>query len=309
MPELPEVERLRRSLEPHLLNRFIRGVWVFRKDVITGIPLGFDLLHHATIDRLERRGKQLAIIATDTRAIVVHLGMSGQLFTQPGAGPPDTTPETGTTHVHLAWQVEDPATGTLERLLFRDPRRFGGVWTFRNAALIARDLWKPLGPDALDTTPDHLARAARGSRRAVKALLLDQAVLAGVGNIYADESLHRANIDPRRRAGTLRPHEWATLASAIVTTLHAAINAGGSTLRDYRDADNLPGGYTQSHAVYGRAGLPCPRCSAPLAHTTIAQRTTTWCRACQPRSGPKPASNPAPLTASRSPRRAHTPPA
>lgn len=282
MPELPEVERVRRSLEPHLVGSLIQGVWVFRQDIIVPGPGGartaYDLLNASRVAEIRRHGKQLAIVAEDRRAVCVHLGMTGQLFVQPGRSAVD-----GQEHRHAAWGLEPVGA----RLIFRDPRRFGGLWTFRNV----RDLeerWRALGPDALDITGTqlhsglHPAATSHPTRRAIKAALLDQGLLAGVGNIYADEALFAARIHPRRPAGKLTAAECERLADELRAVFARALQAGGSTLRDFVDGDGQPGRYGLQHAVYGRGGDPCPNCRATLKAITLAQRTTVFCPACQP---------------------------
>jgi formamidopyrimidine-DNA glycosylase len=164
--------------------------------------------------------------------------------------------------------------------LFRDPRRFGGLWSFPSQdALQTR--WSTLGPDALSITTKQLAEAIANSRRHIKAALLDQAVLAGVGNIYADESLFLASIRPKRLAKALKASEIAALAAAIRQTLANSIATGGSTLRDYRDANGQAGSSQLTHAVYGRAGDLCIRCGSGLKSAQVSQRTTVWCPHCQ----------------------------
>jgi formamidopyrimidine-DNA glycosylase len=164
---------------------------------------------------------------------------------------------------------------------FRDPRRFGGLSAWPSFESVVRAWDDTLGPDALDIDAGRL-RAALAGRRSVKAALLDQRAIAGVGNIYADESLHRAGIDPRMRCTRLREHDVKALASAIQSVLGDAVRRGGSTLRDHRAADGSPGDAQQDHQVYGRAGLPCLRCGTPIRTCRLAGRTTAWCPRCQP---------------------------
>lgn len=300
MPELPEVECVRRSLEQGLVGRAITGVRVLRRDVITAPgdpPGGFsrsrgakwtvppepaklddrDLLVGARVERVERRGKQLALWGADVkagahgqRAVLVHLGMTGQLVLSPKPDHP---------HTHVVWTLGGQAAraGTL---VFRDARRFGGVRLAPDARAVDA-IWSLLGPDALTIDHAQLAERLAGSSRAIKATLLDQGVLAGVGNIYADEALWQAQIAPTRAAGRLADSEVGRLASAVRDVLARAIEAGGSTLRDYVDGDGNPGSYQARHSVYGRGGLACLRCGKKLASETIAQRTTVWCRGCQ----------------------------
>ncbi|MEO1008829.1 MAG: bifunctional DNA-formamidopyrimidine glycosylase/DNA-(apurinic or apyrimidinic site) lyase [Planctomycetota bacterium] len=285
MPELPEVETLRRSLEPHLVGRTVAAATLHRRDIAVAPgdpPGGFarqrtparprrlardQMLAGAVIAGLERRGKQLAIIATDGRAIRVHLGMSGQLLRAARAGrlPGD--------HVHATWRLDDGG-----RLVFRDPRRFGGLWLVDAGG---ERFDAALGPDALAIGAAELRAALDGARRPIKAALLDQRVLAGVGNIYADESLFAARIHPRAIAAALDPPRISALAAAIRRTLASAVRARGSSIRDYRDPSGEPGGFQARHRVYGRAGLACHGCGRMLASDLVAQRTTVWCPGCQ----------------------------
>lgn len=298
MPELPEIESIRRSIVPHVVGARVTTATLHRRDILVaeGDPAGGfarqrlgprhhkpvrfppeHLLEGAVITAVERRGKQLALIAqlgSGSRALVVQLGMSGQfLHRAPGQEFPDTS------HVHAEWLLMRGRRDA-GKLMFRDPRRFGGLRTFST-----NDLWThwngELGPDALTITSEQLAAAVRGSRRPVKALLLDQAALAGVGNIYADEALFDCGIRPDRLAARLKPDEIMRLADAVRKTLNRAVEAGGSTLRSYVDADGNPGTFQLQHAVYGRGGRACFKCGRTLQSGTLAQRTTVWCDGCQ----------------------------
>jgi formamidopyrimidine-DNA glycosylase len=289
VPELPEVESVRRSLLPHLRGRTITSAELRRRDILIAPgdpPGGFprqrsagkrrpspvtpaDLLVDSVVSDILRRGKQLAIIASSGRALGVQLGMSGTLELLPAREEPDR-------HTHALWTLDNSKC-----FRFHDPRRFGALRIFpTRAALDAH--WSSLGPDALTITAAQLHAGLSKSNRPIKAALLNQQVLAGVGNIYADESLHLAHINPRIRAHRLTAAHLDALAAAIRLVLSQAVDAGGSTLRDYTDADGRPGSYQSRHAVYGRGGLPCPTCSRPLATALLAQRTTVWCRDCQP---------------------------
>jgi formamidopyrimidine-DNA glycosylase len=167
------------------------------------------------------------------------------------------------------------------RLVFRDARRFGGVWTCGSIEDLRARRWGSLGPDALTIDDTVLAERVRGIRRAIKAVVLDQSVVAGVGNIYADESLFGAGIHPQEIAGDLREAAIARLGAQIRGVLGAAVEAGGSTIRDFAGPDGASGSYQERHAVYGRAGEPCVRCGETLMGITVAQRTTTFCPRCQ----------------------------
>ncbi len=291
MPELPEVETVRRTLEPRLLGRAVVTTRLHRRDmlVVPGDPPGgfsraranngrrprrvrsADLLGGGTIAELVRHGKQLALVGSSGRVVCVHLGMSGWLVWRARGVRLDQAD-----HVHAAWRLDDGS-----RLVFRDPRRFGGIWAMQSMDDLRRERWDALGPDALGVRAEQLRRGLGDSHRAIKAALLDQGVVAGVGNIYADEALFESRIDPRRPAGSLSADEAAALARAIRRVLARAVKARGSTLRDYRDGDGAPGAFQRAHSVYGRAGEPCRSCGAPLASGLLGQRTSVWCPACQ----------------------------
>jgi formamidopyrimidine-DNA glycosylase len=297
MPELPEVESIRRSLAPKIVGRRVVSVLLLRRDVVVapGDPyggfsrqrgekakgklrprrvVGADLLAGAVITDIERRGKQLVMVGAGedgaVRGVGVQLGMSGQLFHRaPGQRVPERS------HVHAVWRVEDGS-----RVVFRDPRRFGGLRVFVSREAIDEH-WSMLGPDGLTVSGEELAAGVRGSERMIKAALLDQGVVAGVGNIYADEALFAAGIRPTRRCESLKGAEIIALAVRIREVLARAVEAGGSTLRDYVDAEGNPGTYQLAHAVYGRGGQACQGCGRPLREGTVGQRTTVWCERCQ----------------------------
>ncbi len=233
------------------------------------------LLDGARVRALHRLGKQLAIEAEDGRVLVVQLGMSGQLRVEGPAYPPSPP-----THRHVEWRVERRGTPA-SRLLLRDPRRFGGVHAAASMRALQGGAWSALGPDALSVGARALRHALAG-RRAVKAVLLDQGAIAGVGNIYADEALFRARIHPATPAARVPRERMAPLAAALRTVLRAAVTAGGSSLRDYLSADGACGTAQLRHAVYGRAGEACRRCGSLLVGARLAGRTTVHCPSCQP---------------------------
>lgn len=274
MPELPEVETVRRALAP-VVGVEVTGVRVTRRDVVrddrdrrAGSLRQAHLLAGDSVKAIDRRGKQLALIGHAGRVVLIHLGMSGQVLVLTGDAPVGD-------HAHVVWSLADGS-----RVVFRDPRRFGGVWLLPDrAALDAR--WAGLGPDALAVTPHDLASALAGSARAVKTALLDQRAVAGVGNIYADESLFEARIAPTRPCRSLSEADFARLAAAVRSVMARAVLARGSTLRDYRLPDGSAGDAKAGHRVYARAGKPCPVCDMPIQRMVLGQRSTCWCPACQ----------------------------
>lgn len=286
MPELPEVEQVRRTLARHLLGRRVAAVSIYRPDFILASPAErtpHALLEGDTITELRRLGKSLALLGSSGRVVGLHLGMTGQFLVRPNPSNPPPAPNpadlSSTTHIHIAWHLTSPSTPPTT-IAFRDPRRFGEVRPLPSLAHLTA-LWAPLGPDALTITPDQLAPRLKPGKRAIKAALLDQHILAGVGNIYADEALFAARISPRKHAGRLSAADIARLCDHLRAILSRAISAGGSTLRDFVDADGAEGSYRQHHQVYGRANQPCPNCQTSLRSALIAQRTTVWCPRCQ----------------------------
>jgi formamidopyrimidine-DNA glycosylase len=277
VPELPEVEALRRSLVDRLLGRTVTAVHVARRDVIAGPSDDSALLVGRPIAELRRHGKQLALIGQPHRspygpAVCIHLGMSGSVtHTTAPTRPPRP-------HTHVTWTLDDGS-----QLRFADARRFGGLWTFPDRPTLERDRWARLGPDALRITPRKLARGLSGTSRALKAALLDQTLLAGLGNIYVDELLFRQRLHPLTPAPVVGgdPARVRRLVHTMRRLLRTAADRGGSSLRDYINGQGLAGQYQRAHRVYGRAGLPCTRCRAPLAADLVAGRTTVWCPSCQ----------------------------
>lgn len=287
MPELPEVETVRLGLIPIVGQRVV-DCDVRRRDVIRNLGStsknnragAIDpkaLMVGSTIIDITRHGKQLAIIcqnkAGHQHAVGLHLGMSGQvLLSRDHARAQEITSRA---HVHAVWTLDDGST-----IAFRDPRRFGKVVLHASLRSLEKD-WELLGPDAESISAKSLGDALSSTTRPIKAALLDQHLLAGVGNIYADEALFDAQIHPRTPANTLSSTQIKALAQSIRMILRNAIKARGSTLRDYRDANNEQGSAQLLHRVYSRSGLPCMRCKASLESCQIAQRTTCWCPVCQ----------------------------
>jgi formamidopyrimidine-DNA glycosylase len=277
MPELPEVQTVVSTLRPKVSGVRVRRVRLNRTDIVS--PGGTDLpplLEGRTITGVERRAKRIVFTIDGCDQFYVHLGMTGQLTVE-GAEAPVRT------HTHLVVELEASGVGVQglgqrQELRFRDPRRFGGVFW-----LGCESADRGLGPEPLTLTSSKLAKQLAGTRRAVKAALLDQAVIAGVGNIYADEALYLAGIHPLTPANELSGEQVARLNRAIKLTLRRAIKARGSTLRDFVDADNEPGGYRSKHQVYDRAGEACRRCKGVIERIVLTGRSTCFCPRCQPR--------------------------
>lgn len=270
MPELPEVETTRRGVAPHLVGRRIRGSTIRQAQLRWPVPCAaLAGLAGRGITDVERRAKYL-LVRTDVGTLMLHLGMSGSLRVVP-----DTTP--AATHDHLDIHLDDGAC-----LRLRDPRRFGSVHWFTGAdedhPLLAGLGPEPLG-DAFDS--DYLYERARGRRRAVKEFIMDARIVAGIGNIYATEALHRAGIHPDRAAGRISRKRYRRLVEAARTVLEAAINHGGTTLRDFTTATGAPGYFRIELAAYGRSGEPCRYCGRALRAATTGQRATVYCPRCQ----------------------------
>lgn len=275
MPELPEVESLRRSLSPLIRGKRVISVDINRPDVCKShddhIVTVLDLLQGSTIDRLLRHGKQLALVGGNGRVMCIGLGMTGAMEVQDASC-------VAAAHTHISWMLDDG-----RRMDFIDPRRFGGIGTFKDLDSLQRVRWSMLGPDALVIQSGRLSDSLRGSVRPVKAALLDQNIIAGVGNIYADETLFKSGVDPRKHAGRIDLSTWGRIVENLKVILNAAIDAGGSTIRDYRKADGSSGSAQDRHAVYGRGGEPCLNCGSSLRVGVVAGRTTVWCPVCQKR--------------------------
>lgn len=285
MPELPEVETTRRGLAPHLAGRRIEAVVLRRPDLRWPIPAEVDRLRGQRIDAVRRRAKYL-LVDTAAGSALLHLGMSGSLRVLPAAQPAGV-------HDHVDLLLEARGSALPRILRFNDPRRFGCL------------LWQPpgevhpllrgLGPEPLTPaagrdaaapgTPafdgEYLFRLSRGRRVPVKAFLMDQRVVVGVGNIYVAEALFAAGVSPMRAAGRISRERYDRIAGAVRAVLAHAIERGGTTLRDFISPDGAPGYFEQELSAYGRGGQPCPRCRRPLRHALLAQRATVWCGHCQ----------------------------
>ncbi|MDZ7751621.1 MAG: bifunctional DNA-formamidopyrimidine glycosylase/DNA-(apurinic or apyrimidinic site) lyase [Gammaproteobacteria bacterium] len=271
MPELPEVETTRRGIAPHITGRHVSAVTVRQPRLREAVPpeLARDAVGQP-VAGVERRGKYL-LLRMPLGTIIIHLGMSGSLRVLGGAVP---LPER---HDHV-----DIVFGGGPLLRLHDPRRFGIV-TWTSGDPLTHRLLARLGPEPLAAGFDghHLYLAARGRGVAVKSLLLDGTVVAGVGNIYASEALFRAGIHPGRAAARISLVRYQGLARALREVLTDAIAAGGTTLRDFVDGSGRPGYFRQRLLVYGREGEPCPGCDGPIRRVILGQRSSYYCPRCQ----------------------------
>ena len=268
MPELPEVQTVVLTLQPKVIGQTIRRVILRRDDIIT--PAGTDLvrlLRGRRVTDITRRGKRIVFLLDDGNRFYIHLGMSGRLTIElPGT---EVLP-----HTHLEFQLEK------YNVRFRDPRRFGGVWWLGRDEL--HDVG--MGPEPLVLRSTVLFRNLHRTTRAVKSALLDQTVVAGLGNIYVDEALFGAGIHPLTRGCDLTVTEVGKLNRSIKATLNRALRHRGSTLRDYRDADGTAGSFQKLHRVYDRAGKPCAKCRKAIERIVLGGRSTHFCSKCQARA-------------------------
>lgn len=274
MPELPEVETTRRGIAPHLIGRRVAAVILRRADLRWPIPREItELLPGQRIDEVERRAKYL-LLHTHAGSALLHLGMTGVLRILPPDVPPGI-------HDHVDISLE-PLQGERARILrFTDPRRFGCLlW---QAPGTTHELLAELGPEPLTDAfdGDLLWHRSRGRKAAVKLFLMDNAIVVGVGNIYASEALFAAGIDPRRPAGTVSRARYQRLAGEVKRILAWAIERGGTTLRDFLNPDGAPGYFFRELFVYGREGEPCKVCGTAIRQQVIGQRSTFWCPNCQ----------------------------
>jgi formamidopyrimidine-DNA glycosylase len=269
MPELPEVETVVRDLRPRLIGRTIVRVATSRKRLRSPWSTNWvRSVRGQPIRGLNRRGKW--IVADLPRGhLVIHLGMTGQLTVGPSKRPIEP-------HTHVVADLDDDA-----QLRFRDVRRFGSVTFCPTTDELNRGFAKRLGPEPFDLRTGTFRTALRMTSRCLKAVLLDQSIVAGVGNIYADESLFVARISPRKRACDASAAEADRLRRAIVRVLQHAIERRGSSIRDYVDGSGRSGSYQREFRVYGRAGENCPRCRTAIAAIRLAGRSTHFCPKCQ----------------------------
>jgi formamidopyrimidine-DNA glycosylase len=282
MPELPEVETVRRGLENRVLGRRIIRVEVGHPQVIAGSVEDFEQNVRGFIRRLDRKGKAIAIeldpgskptIGEGDRSrpsyLLVRLGMTGQVTVVPRSHPPEP-------HTHVRLTLENG-----DEIRYRDIRRFGRLRWCSRAEI--ETVFSGLGPDAPSMPEEEFFQALKGRRTPIKSWLLNQARLAGVGNIYADEALFEARIHPLAEAGLLKHSAASALHRAVVKVLRRAVAKQGTSFRDYVDIEGRPGRFAQSLKVYQRTGEPCPRCGSKIRRLLLSGRSSHFCPRCQPR--------------------------
>ena len=274
MPELPEVETICRGLAHYCVGAKVLSAHVHRPEFILGDQSPRSLFTGLTIARVIRHGKQFIMESSCGRIMLFHMGMSGCVTILPFQSKPAP-------HVHVRWTLT--LNGKKFEMHHKDPRRFGWLHTHENMQVVREIAWSKLGPDALEISPDALFQNVQNRRCAVKAALLNQSVVAGVGNIYADESLFQSRIHPLRKANSISFSEISNLVKQIQIILKNSIRGGGSTIQNHANALGKAGTFQQAHKVYGRADEPCVVCGALLKHVLCAQRSTVFCGHCQPK--------------------------
>ncbi|HIU18057.1 MAG TPA: bifunctional DNA-formamidopyrimidine glycosylase/DNA-(apurinic or apyrimidinic site) lyase [Candidatus Avidesulfovibrio excrementigallinarum] len=273
MPELPEAETIARTLAPLIRERVICGVMLRNPGSLDG-PEPLEAVIGRRIAGTGRRGKLVLIrfapvAGNAVEGLAVHLRMTGRLFVYaPGEEPGP--------HTRAVFELSDG-----NRLFFDDARKFGCLRVLSPRSLASWPFWNTLGPEPLEIGPAAFVAQLAGRRTAIKALLLNQTVIAGIGNIYADESLFRAGIAPQSPASGLSTDRLGALHAALVEVLKESIEACGSSIRDYRTARGDAGAFQNAFRVYGRGGKPCVICGTPLEKGRVAGRTTVWCPHCQ----------------------------
>ncbi len=274
MPELPEVETICRGVRPLIAGRSFSRARVRRGDLRRKVPADFcDRLEGNCVQAVQRRGKYMLVSLSGGETLITHFGMSGRLMIRP------SWPETPDRHDHIFMQIESGET-----LVFHDPRRFGLMTLASSGGLDTHPLLASLGQEPLSPQFDgcYLTAGLAGRRGVVKPALLDQSLIAGIGNIYACEALYQARLSPLRPAKSIRGRRADRLVQALKAVLGLAIEAGGSSLRDHRRPDGGLGYFQHDFAVYGRTGVQCRRrCGDVIAHIRQAGRSTFYCPRCQ----------------------------
>ena len=281
MPELPEVETVRRGLSPVMDGRTILSVQLNRPDLRFPLPPNFaGRLNGVRLERLGRRAKFLVGELSSGEALIMHLGMSGRFTISDGGQPGDFHHEIAPNpkHDHVIFHMEGGKTVT-----YNDPRRFGFMELWPLAQMETYPRLSGLGPEPLSNMFSHawLNEALKGKTGPIKSVLLDQRTIAGLGNIYVCEALYRSGISPRRRANTVPGERAARLTRAINDVISEAIAAGGSSISDFKAATGELGYFQHSFSVYDREGQPCKTCGAPIRRIVQSGRSSFYCGSCQ----------------------------
>jgi formamidopyrimidine-DNA glycosylase len=271
MPELPEVETLRRALLPLVVNKTCTSLKFYRKDIRFPIPQTTlrKQFENQVVSQVQRIGKYL-LLKVPEGAMLLHLGMSGRVTLKTSMSPREK-------HTHAIFQF-----GSDTFLHFVDPRRFGCIlWVQQNGE---HPLLDKLGPDPFspEANAEALKSLAKYCRSPIKTFIMDSRRITGIGNIYACESLYLAGINPKRKAGKVTLAEWDRLLSCVRSTLENSIAAGGTTLRDFFDPNGTAGYYAVKLSVYGKEGNPCPKCKTSISRLVHSGRSTFFCKTCQP---------------------------
>ncbi len=273
MPELPEVEVIRRGLIPHLVGRTVNRVVISNRSLRLPVPRAKlkRWVQGGRVKAVDRRAKYLLVRMNNGTLMILHLGMSGRLaFFVNG------TPRA--THDHLRFQLDSGF-----ELRFNDVRRFGSVQVVSPGEEAGTPMFASLGPEPLgaEFSSDYLLKAARGRTRPIKNFVMDARVVAGIGNIYANEILFAAGVRPSRSVGTVEKKAWGRVVQACRHVLERAIACGGTTISDYVNSSGAAGYFQCELKVYGRGGEPCPKCSTTIIREVLAGRATYYCPTCQ----------------------------
>lgn len=275
MPELPEVEVICRGLQPHLTGRQVTAIGHSGKNLRLPVPID-DLKTHLpnrTITSVTRRAKYILITLENSSILVIHLGMTGNLGIFPENSPPAV-------HDHLQFQLDNNM-----ELRYNDTRRFGSIQIFANSSRrsLEETFFHKTGPEPLDKecTAEYLEKVATGKSQPIKTFLMNGEIIAGVGNIYANETLFISKMHPKRPVGTLSKKEWAHLLANLRKTLNWAIDCGGSTISDFLNASGKRGYFQANFKVYGKNNSPCPICAGPIMKIQLGGRASFFCPECQ----------------------------
>ncbi|BHH81813.1 bifunctional DNA-formamidopyrimidine glycosylase/DNA-(apurinic or apyrimidinic site) lyase [Desulforhopalus sp. 52FAK] len=275
MPELPEVEVIRRGLRPHLVDKTITGISYNMKPLRSPVDISkmTKEIIQVKITDVKRRAKYILLAMETGATVVIHLGMTGNLGIFDNHTP-------RAKHDHLQWSLSDG-----NQLRYNDIRRFGSIHTLTASETLVQEevFFKTSGPEPFDElfSVENMCNVAKGKQLTVKQFIMNSQVVVGIGNIYANESLFRAGIHPEKKVSALTQIEWQTLIDTIKKVLLHAIDCGGSTISDFLNASQERGYFQMNFTVYGKDGEPCPKCYAPLLKSKIGGRATFYCKNCQ----------------------------